>query len=564
MTNRIWPFISNAAANGSACNLRAWLLIGAFSLQAQNPNPAEVRIRSGPYAFPQTTISVQANLVESGVTVRDRRGVPVGGFTADDFEIFDNGKPQEIAFFSVQGNNRTTAAQATQAAGTPAGSFGPAVQGPPPPRSLALFFDDTHASMADCHRAVLAAEKVLAEAQPMDRIALYTGSGSVTLDFTTDREKLRAALARIKPHWTRNQLDTCVTMDPYQAYSIANHLDFFETQRAIGLAIRCNCPSGDPECVREQPAWVQDASSTSWAIYKDGSVVVLDVLRIAVDRLAAMPEGRILVLLSRGFVTGGMDGEKSAIVNAALRAHIVLNALNTEGLSASLARSLVLRQTVLEEMMAGVSSATGGQYIKNNNDLTGALRTLSKPPEVSYTLGFMPAWEPDGNYHTLKVRLKNGHGYEVDARQGYMSEKVKPAAETAQRRIDDAVLSTQDISEIPATLQVTLPDAKTQGRIAVKVTVDARELRFLKKSGRSMQELTFVMVMENAAGEHIAGKQAVMDLALTNQKLASMQATGVKAVMTFAATPGKYSIRAIVREAGQNKIAASTARFEIQ
>jgi hypothetical protein len=309
---------------------------------------------------------------------------------------------------------------------------------------------------------------------------------------------------------------------------------------------------------------VQDASSSSWAIYKAGSEVVLDVLRIAIDRLAEMPESRILVILSRGFVTGGMDREKSAIVNAAVRSHIVLNALNTEGLAPGLARNLVLRQTVLAEMMAGVTSATGGRFIKNDNDLTGALETLSKPPKESYTLGFVPSREPDGNYHTLKIRVKNDHGYQVDARQGYLAEKVKPAAETAQRRIDEAVLSTQDIGEIPATLQVTLPNPKTQGTIAVKVSVDARQLRFLKSSGRSMQQLTFVMVLLSAAGEYLAGKQAVMDLALTAPKLASMQATGIKAVMNFAAAPGKYSIRAVVREAGQNRIAASSARFEIE
>jgi hypothetical protein len=149
----------------------------------------------------------------------------------------------------------------------------------------------------------------------------------------------------------------------------------------------------------------------------------------------------------------------------------------------------------------------------------------------------------------------------VDARQGYLSEKVKPAAETAQRRIDDAILSTEEISEIPATLQVALAGSKS---IAVKVTVDARKLRFLKKSGRSMQELTFVMVLENAAGDYLAGKQAVMDLALTPPKLASLQATGINALMNFTATPGKYSIRTVVREAGQNRIAASSAKFEIQ
>jgi VWFA-related protein len=553
----------------SSRHLRSWALIGALSLQAQTRggaeahNPPEVRIRNGPYAFPQASISVQANLVESGATVRDRHGDAVGGFTAGDFEIFDNGKPQEITFFSAQGNNRPAAAKSELETGALVDSSAPPVT-PPAPRSLALFFDDTHASIADCHRGVLAAEKVLTEAPPADRIALFTGSGSVTLDFTTDREKLRAALQRIKPHWTRNQLDSCVTMDPYQAYSILNNIDALEIRRAIALAIACNCPSGDPECIREQPGWVHDAASTSWGIYKAGSEVVLDVLRTAINRLAVMPESRILVILSRGFVSGEMDRQKSAIVNAALRAHIVMNALNTEGLSASLARNLFLRQAVLSDMMASVSSATGGRFIKNNNDLTGALETLSRLPEVSYTLGFVPSREPDGNYHTLKIRLKNGHGYEVEARQGYLAEKANPSTETAQRRIDEAVLSDQEIREIPATMRVSLPAAKTPGAIVAEVSVDARQLRFAKMSGRSMQELTFVMVLENAAGEYLAGKQAVMGLALTPPKLASMQATGIKAVMNFAVAPGQYSIRAVVREAGQNRIAASSAKFEIR
>jgi VWFA-related protein len=537
------------------------LFTTAIALGLGAESVPEVRVRVGPYAFPGATISVQANLVEMGVTVRDRRGNPVGGFTAAEFDVFDNGKPQAITFFSEQqiAGTVTSHPQAGRGTGT-----GQQAEGPPSPapRSLALFFDDTHASSFDCRKAVLAAQKVLASAQPEDRIALFTGSGAVTLDFTTDREKLQAALAQIKPHWTRDQLDACVTMDPYQAYVVSKHLDEIERQRAIALAIACNCPSHEPECVKEQPGYVQDASSTAWEIYKAGSEVVLDVLRIAVNRLAAMPENRILVVLSRGFVTGGMDRRKSAIIDAALRAHIVLNALDTEGLTTRPDQGK--RQVVLSEMMASVSAATGGRFIKNNNDLTGALEALATPPEVSYRLGFTPSHEPDDAYHNLKIKVHNDHGYEVDARQGYWAEKAKPAGVPAQRRIDDAVLSTKEITEIPTTLRVTLPAPKSTGPIMVRVSVDARQLRFLKKSGRSMQELTFVTVLENAAGEYVAGKQAVMDLALTASKLASMQATGIKAVMSFAALPGDYSIRAVVREAEANRIGAATASFELR
>jgi VWFA-related protein len=550
--------------------MRAARLLLAVTLIAQlrAADPQEVRIRSGPYAFPQANISVQTDLVESGVTVRDRRGDPVGGFTVADFELLDNGRPQEISFFSERRAAPAGTAQG-RGQGQPAGGWqtgrplGPPA--PPAARSLAFFFDDTHASVYDS-KAVQGAEKLVSSGlEPGDRVALFTGSGAVTVDFTSDHEKLLAALQLIRPHPIRKELDACVTMDPYQAYSIANHLDWDERQLAIAKAIRCNCPSGDPECIKAQPAYVEDASQTSWDIYRHDSEIVLDVLQIAVNRLAAMPGNRILVMLSRGFVTGGMDRRKSAIVNAALRAHIVFNALNTEGLTTRNARNEGLRQNILSEMMAGVSGATGGRFFKNTNDIERALGSLAAPPEVSYTLGFAPAREADDTYHSLRIRVKNGRGYQVEARQGYWAEKARPAAGSAQRRIDQAVLSGETIAEIPTTLRVILNGPKAGAPdIVVRVSVDARHLRFLKKGGRSCQELTFVAVLETAGGEYLAGKQAVMDLALTGPKLASMQASGIKAVMSFAAPPGTYAIRSVVREADENRIAAASARFDVR
>lgn len=537
----------------------AVVLLAAALLHAADA--PEVRIRSGPYAFPQITISADATLVLSGVTVRDSRGQPVAGLYASDFEVLDDGRPQTITYFSAQtaalpsGSPRTTSQGAS-----PSASETPALA--PTPRSLALFFDDTHATVFDCGKAVHAAEKVLAATRPADRIALFTGSGEVTVDFTSDRQKLRAALARIKPRWSRRQLDPCVTLDPYQAYAIAHNSDYAEYKRALALAIACNCPSDDPECVRMQPDWVRESSNDSWALYRAGSEQVLDVLRIAVYHLAAMPESRVLVLLSRGFVTGDMEPEKTAIVNAALRSRIVLNALSTQALDTDRSQTSLGRQSVTQQLMAAASAATGGRFIKNTNDIDGALQTLSAPPEASYILGFTPSRDPDDKFHTLKVHLKHREGYHIEARPGYWSEKPKPSAEPAQRRIDDAVLSAQVIRDFPVTLNIT-PSARKTGAVIVNFRIDPRPLHFLKSRGRFLQQLTFVAVLENPSGNYLAGKQSVMDLVLTPPKLASMSSTGIGAVLTFRAAPGRYAIRTVVREAAQNRIAATTATFTV-
>ena len=76
--------------------------------------------------------------------------------------------------------------------------------------------------------------------------------------------------------------------------------------------------------------------------------------------------------------------------------------------------------------MAILAAGTGGLFFQNNNDLDLGLRELGLLPEYSYSLAFAPPGAPDGKYHTLKVRLKQSRGYEVQARPGYFA-AVSPA-----------------------------------------------------------------------------------------------------------------------------------------
>jgi Ca-activated chloride channel homolog len=51
---------------------------------------------------PITTLHVKVNLVNIFVNVTDRNGALVGGLTRDDFAIFEDGRPQQIAIFDRQ------------------------------------------------------------------------------------------------------------------------------------------------------------------------------------------------------------------------------------------------------------------------------------------------------------------------------------------------------------------------------------------------------------------------------------------------------------------------------
>ena len=57
-------------------------------------------------AAQQTTFHVDVKLVDIFVNVTDQNGAIVGGLTRDDFAIFEDGRPQQIAVFERQSECR--------------------------------------------------------------------------------------------------------------------------------------------------------------------------------------------------------------------------------------------------------------------------------------------------------------------------------------------------------------------------------------------------------------------------------------------------------------------------
>jgi VWFA-related protein len=570
----------------SLAGFSATVLVCALNHPTGAAEPGEVRIRYAPYRPPSAVISVETNLVELGVTVRDRKGAPIGGLQASDFQVFDNLKPQIVTSFSERRAEPALARGAAAGFSNPLLSAIPpagAVVAAAPPRTIALFFDDTHSGLAGFDRSKHAAQKMIADGLgPGDRVGIFTGSGAVTLDFTADTKTLLATLAGMRRHpdaGSNRGYGVCPTLTAYQAYVIAKHLDGMA--KMVAVADLRTCEPTIPEEVAEVQA--QDAAETAWDLLRNQSSKVLDMLAPVVRHLAAAPGTRILLMVSPGFVTDGMDRQLGGLADVCLRAHIVVNALDDEGLLSGgrdspeslgsqggprvawAERTLAQRTQAVTGFLADAAAATGGRFIHNSNDLPGGLRTLAAAPEVSYLLGFSPSAKPDGKYHKLKVTTSKPGGYRVSARPGYFAALPSERSETAQQRIDRVFASGQLLSQVPAAVRVGAVDRR-DGRytIEVNITLDAKRLPFTARNGRSLQELTFVTVLEDAAGNYLQGKQAVMDMALTAATRADLETRGIKAVTSFLAGKGSYRIREVIREAVRNRLTASNSPVELR
>lgn len=389
-----------------------------------------------PTAPPATTLKVSVRFVPVTVVLRDPKGNAIGALKKEDFELFDNGKPQEITTFSIEKSNSTRvngAQPATITESTKASSR--------PDRYVAYLLDDIHISFEDLAAARDAAARHFSRLQPDDRAAIFTTSGQVTQDFTNDSAKLQQALKTLRTHpIARGTM--CPPISEYMADEIVNR----DNLEALGLATRdaANCAFGGAASGAGLMHAEQIARSTAIEVLSTASAEnqsVVSVLHNVFQRTASAPGSRSVVLVSPGFLMLEPEVREAIadLTDAALRSEIILNTLDVRGLVTPMAapnqghpsnpavRFRYDREgdTAQTEVLADLAYSTGGTFFHNNNDLDEGFRRTADQPEYIYVLGFSPP-KLDGKFHKLKVRLNAGEKLSIQAREGYYA--LKPGS----------------------------------------------------------------------------------------------------------------------------------------
>jgi len=535
------------------------------------------------------------NLVSVPVIVRDPQGHAVGTLRKEDFQLFDQGKPQTISRFSIEKADTP----ATVAAITQGGSRNPAVSGstpaPTPTRFVAYLFDDVHLSFGDLVRARDAARLQIAESLAGNtRAAVYTTSGLTTADFTNDGAALNAALSALQPRPSGDTHIVCPDIGYYQADLMLNKHD----PRALATAIQefdaCTGGRAPPdleEKLRDQTRFPlpEEASvrATAFGVLQLGdrdSRLALQILSNMVRRMSPLPGAKSIVLVSQGFLLlPDHRLEESEVMDSALRANIAINSLNARGLftvdpdaSAKLrgssefmfTKSEYVRESQLrdQDVLAELADGTGGTYFHNNNDLSLGFRRLASPPEFVYVLGFSPRNEKmDGSFHALRVTVTNSRDLTLQARQGYYApSRAADSQEEAKREIGDALFSREELTGIPIDLQlqfVSLGD--TSARLAVLAHLNVKGLRFGRTDGRNDNTLTITSGLFDNDGNYIGAIQKTVEMRLLDKTLDRVQASGINVRTDFDVAPGSYVVRLVVRDSEGQTMAARNGAFEI-
>ena len=512
---------------------------------------AEVTTRDAPITFKSAV-----NLVSVPVVVRDAQGRAVGDLVKDDFQLSDGGKPQIVSRFSQEKFGEGPAASNL------------------PDRFVAYVFDDLHfgypddpsyqGGIEDMQRARAAAWRhITATLGPNERAALYTTSGQIAVDFTADRERLNKALLairalggarkdpRIMSFWFANRVET----EPY-ALPIASAPPATAGPLGDGT-IQARADYG------VSPAAIGNAD-TALEYWNRDTHGALDALDHAVGKLSTMPGQRSLVLVSPGFLVLSDSVEwETRIVDRAIRAGVVVSAVDVKGVPASLDRTIANDERAV---MAEFAAGTGGKLAENSNNLDQSFRLASGSPENMYVLGFVPQnLKLDGHYHTLRVALRSSRGLTVEARHGYYAPRYADTpAEQAKKQIEEAFFSTEEIHDLPVAVETQFfKSASDQATVDVLAKVDVKQLHFQKENGRNRNDVTVVSGLFDRDGNYMFGTQKVLELSLRDETLATRLNSGIAVRTSFDVKPGSYTVRTVVRDSEGQSISALSAAMDI-
>jgi VWFA-related protein len=548
-------------------------------------------------------LRVLVNLVPLRVIVRDAKGNAVSTLHKEDFQLFQDGKPQLLSNFSVV--LPTSAAHpgpTSQPAPAAAGQSGaPAASGfLPPSRFVALLFDDAHLNLQDAMQARIAATKYIdASLAPTDRAAIYTMAGQYQVDFTDDHVKLRASLISIQPRAVTAAAEItdndCPPMDYYEADAIQNKND----DQAIGIATQdalvcASTPSStNPLTGAPTAAAISAAQAlvTATALRKveegeEETEAVFRRLREIMVRMSSLPGQRNIVLISPGFIFTNRETEYSELIDRAIRQNIFINTLDARGLYvpdlngdisqstndpnpgyAGVRMSYRLdgqsRQT---ETLSSFAADTGGWAFHGNNDLLQGLREVAAAPDAYYYLAYVPSnLKFDGHFHSLKVTLLTKDKYSIQARRGYFAPSHgETPEEVARRDIDDAIFSQEERHGVPIGLQTQFykTDA-TDAKLAVLAHVDLARVHFEKSGGRNVDDLTVVAAIFDRDGNFLAGTQRVVSMKLRDETFQKLTRSGVTVKTSFDLKPGDYVVRLVVRDSNAAVLSAENGVVEI-
>ena len=400
-----------------------------------------------------------------------------------------------------------------------------------------MFFDLTSMQPEDLERSVDAAQAFLrTKMQPADLVALVSLGDTLNVDqdFTADKNAL------------------------------INEVGAYNGTEGQGFAQGANANTNQTE---DTTAYTPDESE-----YNDlNTDRELFALRSISQSLAKINEKKSLLYFSGGISRDGIENEASlrSAINAAVRADLAIYSVDTRGLQAvaplgdastgslrgqgafngSALTNSMNQNLATQEVMATLSSDTGGKAFFDSNDFAPAFAQVQKDNSAYYAIGFHstnPA--RDGKYRKLTVRIDRP-GVKLEYRPGYYA----PADFKHSGKEDrEQELQDQLASDLPATDMAVYMDAmyfrldENRFFMPVSLVVPGSQIPFVNGGDKDKATLDIIGAVIDQTQRPVGRVRDTVKLNLDPSLQARQK--NIQYTTSFNLPPGKYQLKFVVRE----------------
>jgi VWFA-related protein len=322
------------------------------------------------------TFRTGIDVIQLDVTVLDKDRHPVRGLTAEDFTIFDKGKPQPIVAFSPVDVPAPVSHIAPWIRDAPLDVVSNAENR----RLVAIVMDDAYAKLEPdvTKRAKQIARTAIDQLGPGDLAAVVFTFLGRAQNFTADRSQLEQAIESYLPKMTG----------------------------AGGVPVICA------------------------ARHRSCDVEALGA--VASTLVSAPPGRKILILISGGRAfTFGTIGEPSSrnegaelmrLFSDLQRANVTVYAYDAHGLE-------VDGSMVAKESLYSFAESTGGHAVAFTNDPAASVADAFRESSTYYFMGFRTTAANEKGFHKIEVKV-NRPGVQVRTRNGYFPPTKNAKTET--------------------------------------------------------------------------------------------------------------------------------------
>jgi VWFA-related protein len=514
------------------------------------------------------TIKVTSRLIIETVGVKDKKGNPIGGLSAKDFSITEDGVAQKISFCEHQ----VLTEDATPLGVTPAGEenvkiynrlartqIAPESAGEiryKDHRLLALYFDMTTMPQSDQMRALEAAQKFIrTQMTSADLVAILRYSGSsvdILQDFTADRNHLLSIL------------ETMVVGEGQEGAEVANDDSSSDTGAAFG----------------------QDDSEFN--IFTTDRQ--LAALQTAAEALGRLNEKKSLIYFASGLNLNGLDNQAQLVATeqAAIRAGVSFWPIDARGLVASgplgdatqgsqggsamytggAASAMSSRFARSQDTLFALAGDTGGKALLDNNDLGRGIVNAQHAQSDYYILGYYTSnTAVNGKFRKVKVTLNSEMAANLDFRQGYFGEKEWGKFTTAdkERQLEDALMQGDPWTELTIAVEINYFQLnKAEYFVPVFVKVPGRELALAKRGGADRTHIDLVgEIKDDYGGTTQTNIRDHFDAKLSDATATEWAKRPVVFSSGYTLLPGKYTIKVLARDDETGRIGTFQTSFVV-